>query len=137
MIKIIAGKQGSGKTKQIIDLVNQAVESRKGEAVCIENGQKLRFDINHGARLVDISAYPVSGYDALLGFLAGIHAANFDVSHIFIDSLFKVSGTSDLDETVRFLEKLEKFEKEHSVEFTMTISMDADSAPEGIKKFYL
>ncbi len=137
MIKVIAGKQGSGKTKQIIELVNKIVEDKHGEAVCIENGQKLRFDIHHGARLVDISVYPVNGYEALLAFMAGIHAANYDVSHIFIDSLFKVAGTTDLKATEEFLDKLEVFEETHNVEFTLTISMDIDTAPEGIKKYFV
>ena len=60
MVKVIMGKRGSGKTKQVIDLVNRAVNEEAGNVVCIEKGQNLRFNIKYSAKLIDISEYPCS-----------------------------------------------------------------------------
>ncbi|MCX7615071.1 MAG: hypothetical protein N2Z65_04890 [Clostridiales bacterium] len=136
MVKVIAGKQGAGKTKQLIDLVHQVVENEQGLVVCIENGQKLRFDINHGARLVDISAYPVKSFEALLGFLGGLCAANFDISQIFINSLYRVAGSSDGQAAAEFLEKLDAYSAVNKVDFTMTVSIEMEDAPEEMKKYF-
>jgi len=136
LVKVIAGKQGAGKTKQIIELVHQVVEKEKGLAVCIENGQKLRFDINHEARLVDISAYPVKSYEALLGFLGGLYAANFDITHIFIDSLYKVAGSNDVEAATAFLKNLDAYSAVNDVDFTIAVSIEQSDAPEDMRKFF-
>ena len=36
MLKIFVGLKGSGKTKNLIEMVNNAVESTTGNVVCIE-----------------------------------------------------------------------------------------------------
>ena len=36
MIKLITGKKGTGKTKILIDKINEAVKSTNGDLVCIE-----------------------------------------------------------------------------------------------------
>ena len=53
MIKLIIGKKGSGKTKALIEMVNSALAVTKGSVVCIEKGDKLKFDINYHCRLID------------------------------------------------------------------------------------
>lgn len=90
MVKLIVGGTGTGKTKTIIELVNAAVKEEKGSVVCIAKGDKLKFDISYDARLVNISDYMVEGYKGLLGFVSGIHAGNYDITKIYIDSLYKL-----------------------------------------------
>ena len=51
MIRVIMGKKGSGKTKQMIDMINSAVQTEHGNVVCIEKGNKLTFDIHYQIRL--------------------------------------------------------------------------------------
>ena len=68
MVKVIMGKRGSGKTKQLIEMVNDAIVKEDGHVVCIEMKQKLRYDINYKARLVEAENYPFRGYDGLLAF---------------------------------------------------------------------
>ena len=133
MVKLIMGEKGSGKTKQIIEMVNEAVSQEKGSVVCIEKGDKLRFDISYGARLVDVSDYWVEGYHGLLGFLCGIHAGNYDVAKIFIDSLYKIVNDESAEDAEKFLRWLEKFSDEHQVDFVVTISASKDAATEKMK----
>ncbi len=136
MVKIIMGLKGSGKTKQLIDLVTKAVDEENGNVVCIEKGPKLTYDIPHNVRLVEAKNYGFGSYDFLRGFISGLHAGNYDISHIFIDGLFKI-----LDETMdvrveEFLDWCESFSERENVKFTITISADAALATEGVKKYF-
>ncbi|MBE6955984.1 MAG: hypothetical protein E7450_00820 [Ruminococcaceae bacterium] len=136
MVRVIMGKKGSGKTKQMIDMINSAVQTEHGNVVCIEKGKKLTFDIHYQIRLVEASNYDLADYTALKGFVSGLYAGNYDITHVFIDSLTKIAGGDCNAETEAFLDWLNNFGEEHSIKFTVTISDDASLAPEGIKKYF-
>ena len=136
MVRVIMGKKGSGKTKQIIDRINNAVQTEHGNVVCIEKGNKLTFDIHYQIRLVEASQYDISSYPALKGFISGLYAGNYDITHIFIDSLTKIVKVESDRETEDFLDWLDKFSEAHKIKFTITISDDAELAPEGVKKYF-
>ena len=84
-------------------MINQAVQSEHGNVVCIEKGDKLRFDINYQIRLVDSSQYDVADYAAMKGFISGLYAGNYDITHVFIDSLTKIVPSDGYNETEDFL----------------------------------
>ena len=94
MVNIMMGPEGSGKTKLLIGALNQAVQRESGSIVCIEKGDTLRFDVDHKVRLIDIKEYAYGGYPFLRGFISGLHAGNFDITHIFIDNLYKLCRTA-------------------------------------------
>lgn len=122
MVNIMMGPEGSGKTKLLIGALNQAVQRESGSIVCIEKGDTLRFDVDHKVRLIDIKEYAYGGYPFLRGFISGLHAGNFDITHIFIDNLYKLSQDSDPKETENFLDWCSVFSAENSVAFTLTIA---------------
>lgn len=136
MIRVIMGKKGSGKTKQLIEMINEAAQTEHGNVVCIERGKKMTFDIHYHIRLVESSHYDIADYTALKGFISGMHAGNYDITHIFIDSLCKiVPGPCDV-KTEAFLDWLNKFGEQHNIKFTITISDDIELAPDGVKKYF-
>ncbi len=137
MVKLIVGGTGTGKTKALIDQVNAAVNEEKGSVVCISRGNKLRFDISHGARLIDATEYPVKSYDSLLSFLCGLHAGNYDISKVFIDSLYKIAdgGKKDVNKADAFLNSLDELSTKHSVNFIIALSEDSVNLTEGMKRF--
>ena len=135
MVKLIIGGTGSGKTKEIVDQVNAAVKEEKGSVVCISRGNKLTFDISHDARLIDATDYPIKDYASLLGFVCGIHAGNYDITRVFIGSLYKIAGVKDVAQAEEFLNNLEKFSEKHSVNFTVAMSEDQTAITEGMKRF--
>ncbi|MDO4173193.1 MAG: hypothetical protein Q4D42_00385 [Eubacteriales bacterium] len=135
MVKLIMAAAGSGKTKDIINLVNEAAVNEPGSVVCIAKGNKLNFDISHKARLINVQDYNVTDYASLLGFLAGIHAGNYDITKIFIDSLYKVACDDKPEDADQFILALDEFSAKHSVEFTIALSADASSASEVMKKY--
>ena len=136
MVRVIMGKKGSGKTKQMIDLINSAVQTEHGNVVCIEKGEKLTFDIHYQIRLVEASEYDIASYTALKGFVSGLYAGNYDITHVFIDSLTKIVGGDTNVETENFLDWLNAFSEKNGIKFTVTISDDASLASEGVKKYF-
>ncbi len=137
MVKVFMGLPGSGKTKHLIDLVNNAVENESGNVVCIELGQKLRFDLNHNAKLVDITEYDFQGsFETLMAFVNGMYAGNYDITHIFIDSTLKIVGSDDLAAIEDFLARLDAFSEKTGVKFTVSLSTDVERASDKIKKYF-
>ncbi len=135
MVRVIMGLQGHGKTKQIIELTNKAA-AEELTAVCIERGTKLTYDISHKARLVDVSGYFIESYEHLKAFICGMHSSNFDLSKIFIDSLYKVSKCEFEKQTEDFLLWADKFGEENGIDFVITISADDAKASDIIRKFF-
>ena len=134
MIHVIMGLKGSGKTKKLIEAINEAVASAHGDVVCIEYGKKLTYDVTYKVRLVDSKEYGISSPEMLKGFLSGLHAGNFDITNVFIDNLYKTIG-QDQAANEAFVEWVAKFAQENNMEITMTISEDPANAPESVKQY--
>ena len=121
MVRLIMGANGAGKTKQLIELVHAAVESESGSVVCIEPSADMTYDISYNARLINASEYGIDSYACLRGFVSGLYAGNYDISHVFVDNLGKIAG-SELKDVEEFLAWLDRFSEKNSVKFTVTIS---------------
>ena len=134
MIKVIMGLKGSGKTKKLIDSINNAVEQASGDVVCIEYGKKLTYDVNYRVRLVDSKEYGIASLEMLKGFLSGLHAGNFDITHVYIDNLYKTIGSNPANGEA-FVVWCAEFAKANNMEITVTVSDDPTLASEEIKKF--
>lgn len=134
MIKLIIGNKGSGKTKTMIRMANEAVETSKGYVVCVEKGLKLTYDLKNTVRLIDTDEYAISGYDCFLAFISGILAGNYDITEVFVDSILKIGG--------RDLTALEKLllQIEHTfpdTEFVFTVSADYSEIPENLRPYII
>ena len=132
MIKLFIGAKGSGKTKTLIELVNNAVATSEGSVVCIEKGNKLKLDITYKARLIDTDAYGIVDATSLYGFVAGILASNSDITDLFIDSSLKICG-NDVVAFEEMLKKLDPITKD--VNLVMTVSIAVEDCPAGIKAY--
>ena len=134
MIHVIMGLKGSGKTKKLIESINEAVANAHGDVVCIEYGKKLTYDVTYKVRLVDSKEYGISSPEMLKGFLSGLHAGNFDITNVFIDNLYKTIG-QDQAANEAFVEWVAKFAQENNMEITMPISADPAAASDAMKKY--
>ena len=134
MIQVIMGLKGSGKTKKLLDSINEAVTSASGDVVCIEYGKKLTYDVNYRVRLVDSKEYGISNLDMLKGFLSGLHAGNFDITNIYIDNLYKTIGT-DRAAGEAFILWCDEFAQVNNMNITVTVSDDPAMASEAVKKY--
>ena len=135
MVRLIAGDKGTGKTKKLIELVNSAAASEAGNVVCIEDKQAMTFDVHYHVRLIVAGDYEIASYEAMRGFISGLYAGNYDISHIFIDNLFKIVGGKVDREAEQFLDWLEHFSGLHGVRFTVSASVDASSVTDGRQKY--
>ncbi len=129
------GVKGTGKTKTLIENVNNAAAASHGDVVCIEKGTQLRFDIKSSVRLVDTDEYLIHDAEALYGFVAGILASNYDVTDLFIDNTFKICGGNyaAFDE---MLDNLAALLEKHEVNIFLTASMPVEDATATMKKFF-
>ncbi|MDR1330132.1 MAG: hypothetical protein LBK23_11085 [Oscillospiraceae bacterium] len=135
MLKLIMGLKGSGKTKQFIELVDSALKEESGNIVCIEKGKRLTFDIPHAVRLVETEDYGITSFDFLKGFISGLRAGNYDITHIFIDSVLRLIGAGLGPEAEDFFDWCEAFGEREGVRLTMMVSADLSEATERVRKY--
>ena len=134
MIQVIMGLKGSGKTKKMIDSINETIASAQGDVVCIEYGSHLTYDINYRVRLVSSKEYGINNMDKLKGLISGLHAGNFDITNIYIDNLYKTIGT-DRAAGEAFILWCADFAKANNLKITITVSDDPAEASDAVKAY--
>ena len=134
MIHVIMGLKGSGKTKKLIDSINEAVANAQGDVVCIEYGKQLTYDVNYRVRLVNSKEYNINNQDKLKGLICGLHAGNFDITNVYIDNLYKTIG-ADRALGEEFILWCAEFAKINNMNFTITVSDDPAGASDTVKAY--
>lgn len=135
MVKIIMGLKGSGKTKQLLDQLQKALDEENGSVVCVEKDPNLRYSIPSQARHVCTSYYGGKGLDFFKGFISGLLAGNYDISHIFIDGLYKIIDGSDISGVDDFILWLATLSETEKFNVTITLSADVSMATETIRRY--
>ena len=134
MLKLIIGVKGTGKTKTLISMVNEAVDASHGNVVCIEKGTKLRFDVKYQARLINAKEYFIDDAHSLWGFVAGILASDHDVTELFVDSALKICG-NDIPQFEEMIEKVAKLSDSLGTKVVFTVSLPVEEATDTIRKY--
>ena len=134
MVKLIIGVKGTGKTKTLISMVNEAAAKSAGAVVCIEKGVGLRFDVKPTVRLINTNEYLVFDAEALYGFVAGILASNHDVTDLFIDGALKISN-NDVAGFEAFVKAVDELTSKLDVNVVMTSSVPVEEASDTVKKY--
>ncbi|MEF9971549.1 MAG: hypothetical protein RSD32_01250 [Oscillospiraceae bacterium] len=135
MVKLIMGPKGTGKTKSLVELVKHAVEEENGNVVCIEKDKNLTYDIPYTARLVHAADYKFGSVEFFMGFINGLHAANYDITHVFIDNFFKMVDNCDLDKLAPVLDALDAFGEKENIKFTISATADPAAVGSDLKKY--
>ena len=139
MVQLIMGLKGSGKTKRLVEMVATAVREESGSVVCIEKDKKLTYDIPYQARLIYACdyAYALGSYDFFKGFLSGLHAGNYDITHLFVDGTFKIGKVGDVEKDYEgfaaMIQKLAKVQSDAQIIFT--VSCDEADLPVTVKDY--
>jgi len=134
MINVIIGEKGTGKTKYLVDHVNNAVKDEPGNIVFIGKTNRLMCDLAHAVRYITTEDFDIVDYEVFFGFIGGIVSSNYDISHIFVDSIWKIVEAQDKDFD-KFIDALEKFSEKNKINFTIAISAGKDQAPEYLKEY--
>ena len=135
MVRLIMGANGAGKTKQLIDLIHSAVESENGSVVCIEPGADMTFDIKSSVRLVNAKEYDLNSFECLRGFVSGLYAGNYDISHVFVDNLGKTINADSMQDIEDLLNWMDVFGEKNNIKFTVTLSADPETISEDLRRF--
>ena len=135
MVRLIMGANGAGKTKQLIDLIHSAVESENGSVVCIEADSAMMFDIHYQIRLIDAKEYQLGSKDAFRGFVSGLYAGNYDISHVFVDNLGKTINADSMQDIEDLLNWMDVFGEKNNIKFTVTLSADPETISEDLRRF--
>ena len=120
----------------MIDNVNASVNVAKGNVVFISNDtSRNMYDISSKVRMADTSEFDIESYSEFLGFICGIVSGNFDITNIFVDGIFKIVGTTELDGFEELFSFFEKMSQKFNIKFEISVSIDTDAAPDYIKKY--
>ena len=133
MVQIIAGTKGKGKTKILLDKANSAIKEAKGSVVYLDKNTKHMYELNNKVRLINVMDYSVKSCEAFIGFICGLISQDRDLEHMFFDSFLTIASVSD-DYVGYVLSKLADVSEKFNVDFTISISIDADNIPEEFKK---
>jgi len=134
MIKLLVGHKGSGKTKTMVAMANEAAHTSNGNVVVIEKGIQLTYDLSHMVRLVDVEQYGVKTFDAYYGFLCGLMAGNYDITDIFCDATFRVCGR-DIPAFAAMCERLIKITTANGLTITFIASCEPEELPDELKQY--
>lgn len=132
MVQLIVGKKGKGKTKQLLDKVNNEVKTISGNIVYLDKSTKHMYELNNKVRLIDVSQYPLENNNEFLGFVCGIISQDHDLQQMYFDSFLKIASLEgeDISATVA---KLEKISEAFNVDFILSVSMDEAELADGLK----
>lgn len=126
MVKLIVGHKGSGKTKRMIELANDAVEVTKGSVIFINKNYRLTYDLKHKIRIVCMEDFPdITNSDEYIGFIYGIISSDHDIDIMFIDGILKHADVS-LGNLPEFLDRLKKISEVHDLDFTVSLSAEKE-----------
>mgnify|MGYP000414687064 CR=1 FL=1 len=132
MIDIIAGAKGKGKTKILIQQVNDDIKLTKGTIVYLDKNNKHMYELSNQIRLIVVPEFNVTDTDMFLGFIAGIISQDHDLDKIYLDSFLTTACIDDnLDYAVENLVLYLTI----VVDFVISASVDKENMPESVQKY--
>ncbi|HKM03869.1 MAG TPA: twitching motility protein PilT [Lachnospiraceae bacterium] len=132
MIQLIVGNKGKGKTKYLLDKVNEEVKKVTGNIAYLDKSTKHMYELNNKVRLIDVTEYIISSSDEMVGFISGIISQDHDLQQMYFDSFLKIACLEGIDIT-NVLNKLEQLSQKFKVDFILSISLDEKELPEVLK----
>lgn len=133
MVQLIVGNKGKGKTKQLLDKVNESIKEISGNIVYLDKSTKHMYELNNKIRLIDVSQFFIENSNEFIGFVCGIISQDHDLQQMYFDSFLKIANLEGADIT-KTVEKLEKISAEFKVDFILSVSMDETELPAGMKE---
>ena len=132
MVEIIAGEKGKGKTKYLLDKVNESIKSASGNIVYLDKSQKHMYELNNRVRLINVTDFPVTNCDEFLGFICGIVSQDHDLQEMYLDSFLTIANVGDC-QINHAIEKLDIIREKYNVKFVLSVSKNEADLPECAK----
>ena len=132
-VMFMAGQKGEGKTRKLIDMVNNEAKTTDGHLVFIDDDKRHIFDLHRDIRFVETGKGLLSNYREFAGFILGILSQNSDIQHIYVDGLNNIVETVDNESLLKLQARLEAVARVDDVDFTISVHCDKNSLPDAIK----
>ena len=132
MVQLIVGNKGKGKTKFLLEKVNNDVKEAVGSVVYLDKSPKHMYELNNKVRLIDVSDYMIENTDGFLGLVSGIISQDHDLQQMYFDSFLKIAKAEAKD-MASVVEKLDKISSKFGVDFVVSVSADEEDLPEAVK----
>lgn len=139
MIKLITGAKGSGKTKRIIDMANENIETAKGDIIFVTDTDRYMYSLRYQIRNINTKCLrgedKTINEDSLIGFIKGILAGNHDIESFYIDGAHRILNKPvvEMEEFFNALYSITQNDKE--IDFIVTVSENEENFPEFLKKY--
>ena len=134
MVELIVGKEGKGKTKQLLERVNSEIKTASGNIVFLDRNDKHMFELNNKVRLVNVAEYDFTNSSEFIGFVCGILSQDHDIEQMYIDAVLKVAKT-DKSELTSVVKRLVVIGNKFNVKFTASVTLDASEIDEEIREY--
>lgn len=136
MISLIVGKKGKGKTKLLLNSVNNKVKSTSGNIVYLDKSTRNIHELSNKVRLINVLDYPLENCDEFIGFICGIISQDYDLEEVYLDSFLKIAHIDNL-EIDHAIEKLSKISEKFKVNFTISVSNDESNLTDMVKSYVI
>ena len=113
MVQLIVGEKGKGKTKFLLDKVNNEVKDNK-------------------IRLIVVPDYMIDSSDAFLGFVSGIISQDHDLEQMYFDSFLKIANLEGQNIT-GVVAKLDEMSEKFGVDFVLSVSLNESELDDSLK----
>lgn len=133
MVQLVVGKEGKGKTKHLLDKVNEEIKKVAGNIVYLDRSTKHMFELNNKVRLINVQDYDFENSSEFIGFIYGIVSQDHDMQQMYIDGIMKVAKLDKSDIT-SMVKKLENISTTFNFDLFVSISADVNDLDEEIKK---
>ena len=133
MIDIIAGVKGKGKTKILLEKVNEDIKHTYGTIVYLDKNNKHMYELSRRVRLIEVPEYEIENVDMFVGFIAGIISQDHDLDKVYLDSVLTIAKVGE-GELARAVAELDKLSTKFQVNFVISASMDKKDMPEEVQK---
>ena len=133
MVQLIVGSKGDGKTKHLLDRVNNQIKTASGNIVYLDKNTKHMHELDDKVRLINVADYPLKNCDEFIGFICGIISQDYDLEQMYLDSFLKIAHLEGKDLTDA-LTQLNAISEQFKVNFCLSISVEENQLPEFAKE---
>ncbi|MBR3636906.1 MAG: twitching motility protein PilT [Lachnospiraceae bacterium] len=132
MVRMITGKNGKGKSKVLLEKVNEEVKTILGNVVYIDTTTKHMYELNNKIRLINASEFMLDSSDKFLGFLSGIISQDHDLQQMYFDNFLKLANI-DINSLEEIVHSLELLSDKFGVDIYISVSTSDGDVPASLE----
>ena len=136
MIQLIVGSEGKGKTKHLLDKVNEEIKEASGNIVFLDRSTKHMFELNNRVRLINVAEYDFENKSEFIGFILGIISQDHDIQQMYIDGIMKIArlDKAGFEEVVS---KLKGVSEKFGLDIVISASIDSSEISDELKQYVI